>query len=105
MSDTWTAKEVFADLKTDLMGRLDKQDVVLDHIERRLDNTATKEDIHAVHQRIDGVEGRIVPLEQAAADEKAVEQSRARFRANLAWVAGILGACGVIAAVVVPIVH
>ncbi len=103
---TWTVKEVFGDLKRDLLKRFDTQDKALDLIDRRLDSTATKEDVHEIHERIDRVESRITPLEQAAADEKAIESNRGRFRSMLAWGAGILASLAITAALVLPfIIH
>ena len=105
---TWSAKEVFADLKADLIHRFDKTDTTLEGIDRRLDQAATREDVTQLHRRIDGLDAsvndRLVPLEQQAADERAVEQSRGRFRTNLAWAAGIVGAIGIVAAAVIPFV-
>lgn len=107
---TWSAKEVFADLKTDLLHRFDKTDQTLEGIDRRLDNAATRDDVSQIHRRIDGLESavndRLVPLEQQASDEKAIEQNRGRFRTNLAWAAGILGTLAIVASVTVPfLVH
>lgn len=107
---TWSVKEVFDGLKSDILHRLDKQDAVLETIDRRLGSMATKEDVHQIHERIDGVEARLDarlgPLEQAAANEQAVAQNRSRFRSNLAWAAGIAGTAAIVASVVVPfLVH
>jgi hypothetical protein len=104
---TWTAKEVFTDLKRDLLRRFDKTDQTLEAIDRRLDNAATRDDVSQLHRRIDGVElainERFAPLEQQASDEKAIEQNRGRFRSNLAWVAGIAGTLAIVGSVVVPL--
>lgn len=100
---------MFGELKKDLLDRLDKQDVTLARIDRRLDNTATKEDLRQIHERIDGVERRfderILPLEQAAADERAISQHRGRFRSNLAWAAGLIGSGAIVASVLAVFVH
>ncbi len=104
---TWSAKEVFADLKTDLLHRFDKTDQTLEGIDRRLDNAATREDVSQIHRRIDGLEAtvneRLAPLEKQADAEQVIEQSRSRFRTNVAWVAGILGTLAIVASVTVPI--
>lgn len=102
---TWSVKEVFADLKGDLIQRFNNVDGRLESIDRRIDSTATKEDISEIHHRIDGVEARIVPLEKAAESEQAIEQNRARFRTGLAWAAGVASACAICASVVIPLVH
>lgn len=108
-ADTWSAKEVFADLKKDIIHRFDRTDQTLESIDRRLDNAATKDDVSQIHRRIDGLEtavnDRLVPLEQQADAEKAVEQNRGRFRANLAWVAGLAGAAAMVASVLIILVH
>ena len=114
---TYTAKELFDRLETRLDKRLDKQDALLEGIDRRLDTTATKDDLRAVreetatglsevHKRIDKVveafDSRVSPLEADGAAERAVEQSRSRFRTNLAWLAGIIGTLAIVASVTVP---
>lgn len=116
---TWDAKEIYSELKADLRGdikemkgdiggRLDRQDTVLEGIDRRLDSTVTKEDLREglreAHDRIDDVERRVEPLEAAAAATKAVVEKRVRFRTNLAWLAGLVGAAAMVAAVVVGVV-
>ena len=105
----WSAKEVFADLKSDLLHRFDKTDSTLEGIDRRLDNAATREDVSQIHRRIDGLEtavnDRLLPLEQQSADEKAIEQSRSRWRTNVAWLAGLIGVTAMAVSVIVTIIH
>lgn len=94
---SWSPKEVFADLKTDLMGRLDKQDNTLSEISRALNNTATKDDIRALHGRVDGVVDRVKTIEDARTVERAVADHQAGAKSSRRkWVAGL------ITAVVVP---
>ncbi len=76
--DVWTPKEVFADLKADLNARLDKQDVVLSRIESRLDNTATKDDVRELHERVDGVHDRVLKIEDERDNLHAVAAARSR---------------------------
>lgn len=96
--DTWTTKEVFTDLKSDIMGRFDKQDVALVDIRHELSNTATKDDLRQVHRRIDGIErdhgGRITALEVHHGDETAVRSHKRRVWAVAGTVAGIAAIIG-----------
>jgi len=103
--DTWSVKEVYGELKSDIMGRFDKQDDRLESIDRRLDSMATKDDVTQLHQRIDGVEARIVPLESGVAREVAIESNRSRKRATLAWAAGILASAAIVAGLVINFLH
>lgn len=107
---TWNAKEVFADLKGDLVHRFDRQDDTLREIHNELKTMATKDDIREVreelatglreaHQRIDGVVERLSPLEADDAAEKAVDASRGRKRAFLAWAAAIVATVAIVASV------
>ena len=43
--ETWTVKEVVADLKTDIVGHLNKQDLVLNDIRTAVDSKADKSDL------------------------------------------------------------
>jgi len=103
-TDTWTAKEVFQDLKQDILHRFDKTDAVLAGLGRRLGTMATKEDLRQIHSRVDEVEARIVPLEHDAANERALAESHRRFRGHVAWAAGVVAAAAMIAAVILPFV-
>jgi hypothetical protein len=101
---TWSVKEVFDDLKKDILQRFDRQDDALRSLDRRLDATATKVDLRDIHQRIDGVEARLTPLEQQVADERAIATNRERLRGRLAWLATLVGSAAVVASVVVLVV-
>ncbi len=96
--DTWTAKEVFSDLKTDLVQHLNKQDTVLTRIDRRLDDTMTKADGREIHERIDAIDRRTTKLEdERDADiiaATALGGRRDRIAKRAAWI---------LAAVVVPL--
>lgn len=102
---TFTAKELFDRLEGRLDKRLDKQDDVLLSIDRRLDNTATKDDVRELHQRIDGVVERVKPLEDQAASERAIEANRSRVKGNWTWVFGIAGTLAIVASVLVAVLH
>ena len=101
--DTWSVKEVFGDLKADIVHRFDNVDSVLNALDKRLDSTATKADIGEVHKRIDGVVARIVPLEvaltAAQTRQEAVQEHRGRVwtRREKAW--GLVVGVGTLAGI------
>lgn len=92
--DTWTAKEVFADLKGDIMGRFDKQDKTLVALGNRLDNTATKDDIAHLTLRVDGHEGRITTLETDTMTVGAVSVHKRETWKVAGYVAALIAAVG-----------
>lgn len=106
---TWSAKEVFSDLKTDIMARFDTQDRALGDIRRDLTNTATKADVVTIHQRIDGVvrdfDQRIEPLEAEFDAEAALRRNRASWRSRFTVWGGVAAAVAAVALVVVTLVH
>lgn len=105
--ETYTVKEVISDLKTDLVGRFDKVDHRLESIDRRVDTTATKEDIREVHQRIDGLETdhghRIQKLEDHHSEVEAVNGHKRRLWAVAGAAALIVATVG--AALIAALVH
>lgn len=106
----WSTKEYIEGMEGRLNHRLDRQDDTLGAIHAELRTMATKDDIREVHERIDGVVAtvneRLSPLEKQASAEQVIEQSRGRFRSNLAWAAGIVGTIAIVASVTVPfLVH
>ena len=106
--DTWTAKEVFADLKTDLTSHLLRQDQILTRIDRRLDDTMTKADGREIHERIDLLDRRTSKLEderdatQIAAD--TIADRRGLVGRRVAWITGSV-AVPIIAALILVIHH
>jgi hypothetical protein len=88
LPDTWTVKEVVADLKSDLVSHLNKQDEVLTAIDRKIEAKADKADVIALggtlttHIVESGI--RLTTLEEHRA---SVEMSR-RFRNRVWAVAG-----------------
>lgn len=116
---TWSTRDYVEAMEGRITHRFDRQDDALASIHNELKTMATKEDLRdlredttrglsEVHKRIDGVEAaierRVGPLEADDAAEKAVQQSRGRFRANLAWVAGIIGSLAIVGGTVFGIV-
>jgi hypothetical protein len=81
---------VVADLKADLVKHLDKQDVVLVSIDRRLDSKADKLDLAALGNKLDGHATRLTTLEQHRADDLSARRTRNRIWAAVGSVAGIL---------------
>jgi hypothetical protein len=63
LPDQWTVKEVVADLKTDILGRMDKQDFVLQDISTKVDGKADKADLVALVTKAEGHADRIRDLE------------------------------------------
>lgn len=95
--ETYTVKEVIADLKGDLVGRFDKVDTRLESIDRRVDTTATKEDVREVSQRVDGLERahdlRISSLEDWRVADRAVAARRTVTTTTQRWAIGIGATC------------
>lgn len=89
-SDSWSAKEVFADLKTDILGHLDKQDAVLGEISSQLGSKADKADVVLLGVKIDGHGERILKLEQHKTEQLASTQLRRRIWTVVGTVGGIL---------------
>jgi len=53
LPETWSVKEVVADLKKDLVEHLDRQDVTLAQIDRKVDTKADKADLVTLTVRLD----------------------------------------------------
>ena len=98
LPDTWTVKEVVADLKQDILQHLNKQDDMLAEIDRKVDSKADKSDLQALSgelkSHIASDDRRLTILEE----HKVANESSARFRKR-AWyvvasVASILAIIG-----------
>lgn len=87
--DTWTTKEVIADLKSDLVDHLNKQDGALADISKKVDTKADKADLFVLSQKIDGQGARITKLEDYRTEETAIRKSRLRLWATAGAAAGI----------------
>ena len=90
LSDSWSAKEVFADMKADIVSHLDKQDLTLGEIITKVDSKADKADLIAIGLKIDGHGERITTLEQHRLEQVASTQFRHRVWAVIGTVGGIL---------------
>jgi len=90
LSDSWSVKEVVADLKADIVGHLDKQDLTLSEISTKVDSKADKADLIAIGFKIDGHGERITTLEQHRLEQVASTQFRHRVWAVIGTVGGIL---------------
>lgn len=88
--ETWSVKEVVADLKADLIGHLDKQDVTLSDISHKVDGKADKADVATLGAKIDGHAARIGSLEDHRKEQIAATQFRHRVWAVIGTVGGIL---------------
>ncbi len=86
--DTWTVKEVVADLKADLIEHLNKQDGVLTEIDRKVDSKADKADLTALGAKFDNHGNRITSLEEHRANDLASKRFRTRVWAVVGSVAG-----------------
>lgn len=94
VSETWTTKEVIADLKADLVGHLNKQDSTLAEISTKVDSKADKSDLMLLSQKIDTHGVRITTLEEHRLE---VESSK-RFR-NRVW--AVVGSAAGVAAIII----
>ena len=98
LPDTWTVKEVVADLKQDLVTHLDKQDLALAEISVKVDNKADKADVQALSAKFDtkfdSHERRLVTLEDHKIDNEASSRFRRRAWAVVGTVAGVLAILG-----------
>ena len=90
LPDSWTTKEVIADLKQDLVGHLNKQDVTLGEISSKVDSKADKADLVAIALKIDGHGERITSLENHRLESIASRQFRNKVWAVVGTVCGIL---------------
>ena len=92
--DTWTVKEVVADLKTDIVGHLNKQDGMLVEIDRKVDGKADKADLvnlaTEVRVGFDDHGKRITKLEEHRLDTEASKRFRTRAWAVAGTIGGIL---------------
>ena len=89
LPDTWTVKEVVADLKSDIITHLNKQDSVLTEIDRKVDGKADKADLIALGVKIDGHGNRISSLEEHRTEVESSKKFRNRVWAVVGSVAGI----------------
>lgn len=101
LPESWSVKEVVADLKadlkadqastkTDIVSHLVKQDEMLTAISTKVDGKADKADLLALGTKIDGHGQRITTLEEHRTEELANSRFRRRVWAAIASVAGIL---------------
>lgn len=90
LPESWSVKEVVADLKKDLLAHLDRQDVALSEISLKVDSKADKADLVLLGVKIDGHSQRISSLEDARGEETANRQFRRRVWAAVATVSGIV---------------
>ena len=91
--ETWTVKEVVADLKSDLVSHLNQQDGKLDDIDLKLDGKADKTDVvslatefrtgHEDHSK------RLTVLEQHRLDDLSSRRTRNRVWAVCGSIAGV----------------
>ena len=101
--ETWSVKEVVADLKSDIVTHLNKQDDMLTDISLKVDSKADKADLIPIVTKLDTHGHRITALEEHRQD---IEANR-RFH-NRAWaVAGSVGGLLAIiaAALITAFVH
>lgn len=94
LPDTWTVKEVVADLKSDLVGHLTVQDGMLREIDRKVDSKADKADLLALGIKIDGHGSRITALEEHRLDTVASKRFRNRAWTVAGSIAGVLAILG-----------
>ena len=101
LPDSWSVKEVVADLKADLkadqaatkadiVGHLDKQDVTLGEISAKVDSKADKTDVVLLGVKIDGHAQRITSLETHRAEQLSSSSLHRRIWAAAGTVGGIL---------------
>lgn len=89
LPDSWTTKEVVADLKKDLIDHLDKQDTTLADISHKVDGKADKADLVELGNKLDRQGDRLSTLEQHRVDDLAGRRFRNRVWSVVGSVAGI----------------
>ena len=89
LPDTWTVKEVVADLKSDLVTHLNNQDKALNEIAISINGKADKSDVVALGVKLDGHGNRITSLEEHRAELESGKKFRNRVWAVVGSVAGI----------------
>ena len=89
-TESWSVKEVVADLKSDLISHLDKQDSILTEISAKVDSKADRADVVLLGTKIDGHAERITSLENHRTEQLASTQFRHRVWAVIGTVGGIL---------------
>ena len=92
--ESWSVKEVVADLKQDLVNHLDKQDVTLLAIQSAVDTKADKADVILLGSKIEVHGERITALENHRVEQLASTQFRHRVWAVIGSVAGVLAILG-----------
>lgn len=90
LPESWSVKEVVADLKKDLVDHLDKQDTTLGEISRKVDSKADKADLVVLGIKIEGHGERISQLEQHRTEQLAASQLHRRLWAAVGTVGGIV---------------
>ena len=90
LPESWSVKEVVADLKKDIITHLDKQDTTLGEISTKVDGKADKADVLLLGTKMDSHGQRITVLEQHRLDQLAAKQFRNRLWAVVGTVGGIL---------------
>lgn len=84
LEEHWSTKEVLTDLRSEVRSRFDR-------VDNQLIQVATKDDLHQVNGRVDRVEARLRPLEDAYDNEVAITQYRAkRWRIALTVAASVI---------------
>ena len=98
LPETWTVKEVVADLKADLVGHLNKQDIILTGIDRKVDSKADKADLASLASEVragfDDHGHRITTLEDHKLEMEAQRKTHSRIWAAIGTVAGIAAILG-----------
>ena len=98
LPDTWTVKEVVADLKADLVSHLDRQDSTLAEISTKVDSKADRADVQALsikfENKFDGHERRLITLEDHKIDNEASSKFRRRAWTVVGTVVGVFAILG-----------
>jgi len=90
LPESWSVKEVVADLKKDLIDHLDKQDTTLGEISSKVDTKADKSDLVVLGTKIESHGTRITTLEQHRLDQIVTKQFHNKMWAVMGSIGGIL---------------
>jgi len=97
-AESWSTKEVVADMKSDLVAHLNKQDAVLGSIDRKVDAKADKADLVNLTTEVrigfDGHGNRLTVLEEHRLETLASKKFR-----NRAW--AVAGTAAGVAAIII----